>query len=296
MSKLPGTHVFTKDEIKKKICELKQKGWIELPSNRAFRDGGPGNYIEDYLQIKENNLQIADLGVHELKTHREDSDSLNTLKNIEPGPGSRDGLITPLVQQFGFPHNEHQCHLRRNGKKCTHKHLQPDDRCYPIDELSLNGVDMCGKDAKNIPNPRGFYIKVNKKEKKVEMHFDPLRVKHDKVEPDWLENIKRRKGNLDDLPENHYWSFDKIEPLIRKKIQNVVFIKCAEKKESDKHKIKITEAYFLEDFDFEKFLDGIEKGEVYIETRAHGTRNHGTAFRMFERYYPSIFDTKESID
>lgn len=295
MSKLPGTHIFTKDEIKQKICELK-RDWIELPSNRAFRDGGPGNFIEDVLDIQENNLEIADLGTHELKTHREDSSSLNTLKNIEPGPGSRDGLITPLVQQFGFPHKEPQCHLRRNGKHCTHRRFEPNDRCYPLDELSLNGVDMCGKDSDNTPNPRGFYIKVNKEDRKVEMHFDPSRVKNDSVEPDWLDNVRKRRGSLDDLPENHYWPFEKIEPLIRGKIQNMVFVKVGEKKEGGKHKIKVTEAYFLEDFDFEKFLDGIEKGEMFIETRAHGTRNHGTAFRMFERYYPSIFDTKESID
>lgn len=294
---LPSDVNFSKDEIRTKICELKQKDWIELPSNRAFRDGGPGNYFEDFLGIQENNLQIADLGIHELKSHRKRSESLNTLKSLEPGPGRRDGLITKLIEDFGFPYNgSPQCKKRMGGKKCKHRHYDPNNRCVPIDELSLDGVDMCGKNAGKIPNPRGFYVTVNKTEQKVVMHFDPNRVKNKPEYLDWLATVKQRRGNLDDIPDNYYWSFDRVDQRLQQKIQNMVFIKFDEKGKGGKHLIKIDKAYFLENLNIEKFLDGLENGEVYIETRAHGTRNHGTAFRMFDRYHPSIFDTRELID
>ena len=40
----------------------------------------------------------------------------------------------------------------------------------------------------------------------------------------------------------------------------------------------------------------VYNGELFIETRAHGTRNHGTAFRMFEKYFPKCYSTTETID
>src|SRR5574341_1196952 len=102
MRRLPGIHEFTKDEIRSQIETLRKIGWIELTINRKGRDGGLGNSLEDYLQIQENNLPIADLGIYELKTHRKSSDSLISLFRQEPGPGRRDMILPYLIENYGW--------------------------------------------------------------------------------------------------------------------------------------------------------------------------------------------------
>ena len=110
--KYPSNVNFSKDEIKQIVSDLKRQDWITLPKHRAGRDGGTGNYIEeDVFGVKENNEERPDLGIYELKTHREHSDSLSSLKAIEPGPKKKSALITPLVRDFGWP-TQPQCPFR----------------------------------------------------------------------------------------------------------------------------------------------------------------------------------------
>ena len=295
--KSPSEVNFSKDEIKEIISGLKKQDWITLPKNRAGRDGGAGNYIEeDVFGVKENNEERPDLGTYELKTHREHSDSLNTLKSIEPGIRDRMGLITPLVKNFGFPYGP-QCNKRSKGKECMHKHYDPNDRCYPDGELSLNGVDMCGENSESKPNPRGFYIRNNKKEKRIEMHFDSDRIKMESSSiPEWVETLIERHGSIDelDLDSNFYWPYERVKERLIKKLAKMVWIKYQENE--DKTKFKVTDAYFYEDFDIEKFVNALDTSELFIELRAHGTRNHGTAFRMYEKYFPNCYGTSETID
>ena len=291
----PSEVNYSKEEIKEKILELKKRGWITLPSNRAGRDGGAGNYIEnDVFKVKENNSEGPDLGRYELKTHRDHSDSLNTLKSIEPG--IKGGLITPLVKTFGWPYGP-QCKKRSKGRECMHPKYPPKNRCYPMNELSVNGIDMCGKNSQIIPNPRGFYTINNKEEKRVEMHFDSNRIKMNSDNIlEWTEALSKRNGPIEDLDvdPNCFWPYDTIKKRLVKKLANMVWIVYTES--DDMTKFKVTDAYFYEGFNVEKFLDALDTGKLYIELRAHGTRNHGTAFRMFEVYFPSCYDKQEKID
>ena len=102
--KSPSEVNISKDEIKEIISGIKKQDWITLPKNRAGRDGGAGNYIEeDVFGVKENNEERPDLGTYELKTHREHSDSLITpLKSIEPGFWDRMGLTHTISEKFWF--------------------------------------------------------------------------------------------------------------------------------------------------------------------------------------------------
>ena len=92
----------------------------------------------DVFMVEENNEQLPDLGTYELKTHG-DSDALNTLKSIEPGPKKRNALITPIVRDFGWE-TQPQCPLRMNEKNCTHKEYDPNNRCYPVGTRSGQGL------------------------------------------------------------------------------------------------------------------------------------------------------------
>lgn len=80
----------------------------------------------------------------------------------------------------------------------------------------------------------------------------------------------------------------------------MVFIKYLEREDNDKKYIKIEDAYFLEDFDFDRFLNALETGKVVYELRVHGnkeriSKSHGTGFRMFESNFPAIYSKKEPI-
>ena len=301
--KLPSQVNLSKDEIKRIVSDLKRQDWITLPKHRAGRDGGTGNYIEeDVFGVKENNEERPDLGIYELKTHREHSDSLNSLKAIEPGPKKRSALITPLVRDFGWP-TQPQCPFRiRKDKRCTHGHHEPNDRCYPVGTLSAQGIDMCGENSEKIPNPRGFYIRNNREEKRIEMHFDSDRIKMDSAGiPEWVEVLTERHGSIEDLDldPNCYWPYDTLKERLVIKLAKIVWITYQENE--DQTKFKVTDAYFYEDFDIEKFVNALDTGELKIEIRAYSpppfkkSRNHGTAFRMVERFFPSCYGKKEEI-
>ncbi len=83
--------------------KLKLQAISKLEFCKSLRKGdtGIGYTLESLLQIKENNVPLADLGDIELKTCRKDSDSMLTLFTCEPKPrgGARDKL---LLTEFGY--------------------------------------------------------------------------------------------------------------------------------------------------------------------------------------------------
>ena len=84
------------------------------------------------------------------------------------------------------------------------------------------------------------------------------------------------------------------------KLAKMVWITYQENE--DKTKFKMTDAYFYEDFDIEKFVNALDTGELKIEIRAYSpppfkkSRNHGTAFRMVEKYFPNCYNTSYLIN
>jgi hypothetical protein len=305
--KLPQETHYTKVEIRNIIRSLKNEEWFELPSKWTDKDGGGGEYIQhDHFHVKVNPQKIGDLGSYELKTHRSKSSSLVTLGSLDPKDDEKHSLLLPLLLEYGYPYkegniSEYRCRDRRAGKVCKHaKYNYLNGLCYPPDELAL-GVDICGKDVIGFPQNRwGFHLEVNRDDKRIFMHFDHNRTSKQEKYQNWLNTIKARNGELRDLDRKYSLSFDEVERRAKGKFRNMVFIKYLEKKENDKKYIKIEEAYFLEDFDFIKFLSALETGEVMYELRLHGnkvriSKNHGTGFRMFERNFPAIYSRKESI-
>ncbi|MGI0055880.1 MAG: MvaI/BcnI family restriction endonuclease, partial [Nitrosarchaeum sp.] len=178
MSKtLPVDTNYTKKEIKKIICDIKQRSWLPLPPKWADKDGGGGEYIQyDHFHVKVNPQKVGDLGSYELKTHRSKGNSLVTLGSIDPKDENKGSLLHPLLLSYGFPYKDGNtkkfvCRDRKAGKNCKHAAFHyPNGLCYPDDEISL-GVDICGKDVFDSPqNKWGFYLEINREKKRVFMH------------------------------------------------------------------------------------------------------------------------------
>ncbi|MFA5009982.1 MAG: MvaI/BcnI family restriction endonuclease [Patescibacteria group bacterium] len=98
---------FTFVQIKKKLKDLSNKGWIK--SNR-LHNTGIGKTIEDYLGITENNIALPDFGVMELKAQRRETGSMVTLFTRKPDTG----LNSKLLDKFGYPRPT-------DGKKVLHQ-------------------------------------------------------------------------------------------------------------------------------------------------------------------------------
>jgi hypothetical protein len=86
----------TLDETLQRLQELKSKGYI-----RTHRRGqtGIGKTLEDLLEIKENNIAIANTTFAELKSARKGSQSMLTLFTKSPLPPKAN---TNLLDRFGY--------------------------------------------------------------------------------------------------------------------------------------------------------------------------------------------------
>ncbi len=101
------------EDFKKELKKLKDKGFIE---SLRSSDTGIGYTLECCLEIKENNIPLADLGSDiELKAFRKNSASLLTLFTCEPKPkgGGRDKI---LLEKFGY---KRQGNPRQKELYCT---------------------------------------------------------------------------------------------------------------------------------------------------------------------------------
>src|SRR3989338_6373029 len=141
---------ISKEKLIKRLTALKKLGWVE--NGRFGNHGGIGNTLEDYLGIKENNLPIPNAREWELKAQRKDTSSLTTLFHIEPSPRALKIVPSILLLKYGWAHKE-------AGKK------------YPSNELSFR--QTIG--TKSFSD-RGFIVKVDRKNKKVNIFFDASKV------------------------------------------------------------------------------------------------------------------------
>lgn len=77
--------LFTKEELIDKLRDIFSQGFHKS-IRKAGNDGAVGNTLEFLLGINENNLPIPNAAEWELKGQRENTNSLITLKHIEPSP------------------------------------------------------------------------------------------------------------------------------------------------------------------------------------------------------------------
>lgn len=90
---------WTLAKVRRELKALKELGWIK--SNRKHNTG-IGKTLEDYLNIKENNIALPDFGVMELKSQRFNTISMMTLFTKSP-----EGITNSEIRnRFGYPDPE----------------------------------------------------------------------------------------------------------------------------------------------------------------------------------------------
>lgn len=258
--------IFTKDSLITELKAISEKGWIE--NARHGNHGGIGNTLEDLLGIQENNLPIPNAAEWELKTQRINTSSLTTLFHIEPSPRAVKFVPQVLLLKYGWAHQE-------AGKK------------YPKQEMSFRQT-IHGLSSSD----RGFFVKIDRKEKKVLISFDGSRIaaKHTA----WLDFVTKGIG-LSELNPQPYWGFDDLANKAGTKLLNCFYVQAEVKKVGGKEFYKYSKIMMLQKFSFEGFLDQIEKGNILVDFDARTGHNHGTKFRMRQNCLPFLYETVKII-
>lgn len=258
--------IYTKDSLIKELKDISAKGWIA--NARHGNHGGIGNTLEDLLGIEENNLPIPNAAEWELKSQKINTVSLTTLFHIEPSPRAVKFVPQILLLKYGWQHKE-------AGKK------------YTDDEMSfrqtIHGLS---------PSDRGFQVIIDRANCKILISFDSSKVadKHSK----WLKSVEKRIG-LGQLEPQPYWGFDDLSNKAGTKLLNCFYVQAEVKKESGKEFYKYSKVIMLQKFNFDGFLNQIEKGNILVDFDARTGHNHGTKFRMRQNCLPELYQKSTLI-
>lgn len=96
---------FTKKELIDQLKYIFSQGFHESVK-KIGNDGAVGNTLEFLLGINENNLPIPNASEWELKGQRENTNSLITLKHIEPSPKAAKIVSSILLPLYGWNHQK----------------------------------------------------------------------------------------------------------------------------------------------------------------------------------------------
>lgn len=248
------------EQLRRKLEEIKNSGWI--PNARPGNAGGVGNTLEDLLDVAENNLQLPDFGEWELKSQRAQTGSLLTLFHSEPLP--RNARIVPqiLLPLYGWPHQEAGV-------------------LYPASERSFRQtINTVGY------SDRGFKVNVDYKTRRIFISFDYSKIddRHD----GWRRFIANGIGKGDINP-HPYWTFDDIDKKLKTKICNLMYVRADTKVVDGREFFKYNQIEAYVDPTLEKFLEVVERGEIYVDFDARTGHNHGTKFRIRPAAKQDIF-------
>lgn len=127
------------DSLKKRIYEIHDMGYIE-----THRSGntGIGKTLEDLLNIQENNREDADLqdlGI-EIKSARNQSDSMLTLFTKEPPRSEREFWYRDMIKEIGYIDDK-----GRRALKSTIYHEQPNNQGLYTD-IDAKSIGIIHKD------------------------------------------------------------------------------------------------------------------------------------------------------
>lgn len=262
--------LFSKDELIEQLIKISAKGFIKS-IKKAGNDGAVGNTLERLLGIAENNLPIPNAVDWELKGQRESTNSLITLKHIEPSPQGAKIVSSLLLPYYGWQHQQ-------AGLK------------YSENEMSFRSTTSANKFTN-----RGFTLKVDRNEQKIKFIFDHYQVDISNPEiKNWLDSVHQRIG-LNPLEPEPYWGFQDLEYAIGEKIKNCFYVIAENKKENNHEYFWYKELYILSSFCFAKFLDCLESGLVLIDFDARTGHNHGTKFRIRQKSWTEIYNAVQFI-
>ncbi len=257
---------YTKESLVEALKNIRQKGWI--PNARPGNPGGVGNTLEDLLGIEENNLPIPNAAEWELKCQRSDTSSLVTLFHMEPSPRALKFVPKILLPYYGWSHQE------AGGK-------------YDVAEMSFRQtISGLGR------SDRGFKVVVDRTQRKVCVSFDARAV--DARHSEWLKGVEERVG-LGELNPQPYWGFDDLHHKAGTKLLNCFYVQADVKREGRLEYFRYTRLMMLQDFSLERFLQGMERGFVYVDFDARTGHNHGTKFRLRQTMLPSLYNIAQEF-
>lgn len=258
--------IYTKEELINKLIDLRKLGWVK--NGRFGNQGGIGNTLEDYLEIKENNLPIPNAAEWELKTQRLNTTSLTTLFHFEPSPRALKLVSAILLPKYGWVHKE--AGLKYGKGETSFRQ-------------TINGLTH---------TDRGFTVKIDRVNGKVQVSFDSKKVseKHRK----WLADVKKKAG-LGEINPQPYWGFDDLEHKAGTKLLNCFYVQAEVKVENGIEYYWYTKIMKLRKFSFNKFLEGIEKGYILVDFDARTGHNHGTKFRLRQNYFANLYENSINL-
>ena len=222
-------------QLKEKLSDINLMGYVV-----SLRKGntGIGYTLETLLGVEENNLRTPDFGNIELKSRRIKSTSLLTMFTFNYSIWKIEQ--EELIKQYGY---------------------------YKDGRWALYTT------AKNKPNNRGFYVKVEQ---------DYVRLYHE----DGLCAIE--------------WELERLINDLKNKFLNVLLVEADNHKSGENEEFWYKKAHLLTGIIVEKFLEYIKNGTIAVDLRMHinkngGVRNHGTGFRLHRRYLDSCFNKTERL-
>lgn len=230
------------------LKQIKAKGYIKT---HRKGDTGIGKTLEDLLGIPENNIPGPDGELIELKSGRKDAKSMLTLITKTPLP---EGVIATLLKRFGYISS------KSHGKPILHS---------TITALKYN----------TIRKKKGFKIKVNRSERKIEiLHGEEVVC---------------------------YWDRDTLKEAITNKLPRLLYVKADVKGSGIEEEFLYNEAWLLSGFNFDNFVTLVEAGKVKADLRigvypeghpqAGRPHDHGTGFRVASADYNICFSNNEKI-
>jgi hypothetical protein len=101
--------------------------------------------------------------------------------------------------------------------------------------------------------------------------------------------------------ENVYWPKDELKRKFESKIKNkLIYVKAESKYSGKDEEFYFDEAYLVYGFSYERLVDLLEQGKIYVDLRIGQypdgrTHDHGTGFRIREVDQPLLFSHQERL-
>ncbi|MGA2915344.1 MAG: MvaI/BcnI family restriction endonuclease [Sedimentisphaerales bacterium] len=130
--------IWTREQIQKRLLEIKAKGFLPIPDGMYRRDEGiVGQILEREFNIKENNISVRDLGSFELKGMRETSSKLTLCHK------KTDNGLSPIevFDRFGYEKPSNRDKLILKKKLFTTVTSKPNKlglRLVPFDDTRID--------------------------------------------------------------------------------------------------------------------------------------------------------------
>ena len=111
-------------------------------------------------------------------------------------------------------------------------------------------------------------------------------------------NTKEGKLSIAHMTDGDLWFWD--TSSLKLKIDNLLLAFADSKRVGETESFHYNEAYYLSDFDQEKFFKLIDSGKIVVDLRMHlkssgAVRNHGTAFRGKFQDFKVCYNKQESL-